>query len=222
MKISKETIAVLKNFQSVNNGLVVDEGKVLKTISPSGAIHACCDVEENIPEFSIYNLSEFLSVLNLFDAENIDFTFHDEEEFISIVCGDNDISYGYAEADMIPGFDKIQSSEKYKGFDDFQGNFILNSAEIAKMMKASTIMSLSEIHVIMSGGKGHITLSNPEEPASNTFKFKISGEGDADMRVDIEDATIIGGDYLVSISDGKAIKFQHQTFPLMYFISPQK
>lgn len=222
MKISKETISILKNFQSINNGLVVDEGKILKSISPSGAIHACCDVVEDIPEFSIYDLSEFLSVLNLFDVDNVDFKFHDDEEYISIVCEDNNISYGYAEAEMIPGFDKIQSSKMYKEFDKFQGSFVLNSANIAKMMRVSNIMSLSEIHVIMSNGEGHITLSDPEDASSNTFKFKISGEGDADMRVDIEDATIIAGDYLVSISDGKAIKFQHQSLPLFYFISPQK
>ena len=45
MKISTNTVNVLKNFAKINPSIVVQEGNVLKTISPSKTIMARANVE---------------------------------------------------------------------------------------------------------------------------------------------------------------------------------
>ena len=66
MKLSDETIAVLKNFATINPNLVAKPGQKLTTIAESKTVMASADIVEDFPqEFGIYDLNEFLSVLSM-------------------------------------------------------------------------------------------------------------------------------------------------------------
>ena len=57
MKLSENTLNVLKNFASINQGILVKPGKSLRTISSNKAILAEASVDEDFPtEFGIYDL----------------------------------------------------------------------------------------------------------------------------------------------------------------------
>merc|ERR1712185_283028 len=74
MKLSNETIGVLKNFGSINQNLVIKEGNTLTTMSAMKNIVAKADVVETFPrEVAIYDLNEFLSSLSLFAEPVLDF-----------------------------------------------------------------------------------------------------------------------------------------------------
>ena len=62
MKLSDETINILKNFSSINQSLLFKQGNVLKTISGLKTIFAEVTIQENFPkEFAIYDLNKFLA-----------------------------------------------------------------------------------------------------------------------------------------------------------------
>ena len=64
MKLSNETLTVLKNFSSINTGIFFKQGSVLSTVSPQKNILADAQISENIPQdFGIYDLNNFLSVI---------------------------------------------------------------------------------------------------------------------------------------------------------------
>lgn len=72
MKFSKETIAVLKNFATINSGIVLTPGNFVMTRSIIGTTYADTIIQDEIDnELAIYDLSGFLSVLSLVgdDAE---------------------------------------------------------------------------------------------------------------------------------------------------------
>ena len=74
MKISKETIEVLKNFSAINPNLVIKEGNNLSTIADAKNIMASVVVKESFDsEVGIYDLNEFLSALNLIDDPDLNF-----------------------------------------------------------------------------------------------------------------------------------------------------
>ena len=50
MKLSKETLEVLKNFASINNGLEFKEGNVLSTMSASKTVLVRAELKDNFPE----------------------------------------------------------------------------------------------------------------------------------------------------------------------------
>jgi hypothetical protein len=63
MKLSNETVAILKNFGAINQGILFKPGKTLKTVSSHKNILAEVSIKEDIPaEFGIYDLNNFLSL----------------------------------------------------------------------------------------------------------------------------------------------------------------
>ena len=74
MKLSNDTLNVLKNFASINPNLVFKPGQKLKTISEAKTILASADIVEDFPvEFGVYDLNEFLSVYNLIEDPELEF-----------------------------------------------------------------------------------------------------------------------------------------------------
>ena len=74
MKLSTETISVLKNFSTINANLMVKAGSSLCTMSAMKNIVAKADVsEEFLSDFAIYDLNEFLSALSLFGRPDLEF-----------------------------------------------------------------------------------------------------------------------------------------------------
>ena len=74
MKLSEQTVSILKNFSTINQNLVIKEGSEIATMSAMKNIVAKATVEENFPvEFAIYDLNEFLSALSLFENPDLDF-----------------------------------------------------------------------------------------------------------------------------------------------------
>ena len=62
MKISKQTLSMLKNFSDINMSIEVKAGNTLRTVSVQKNILAQTDIEETFPQdFAIYDLSRFLS-----------------------------------------------------------------------------------------------------------------------------------------------------------------
>ena len=61
MRLSNDTVAVLKNFSSINQNLVIKAGNEISTMSAMKNIVAKADVKETFPkDFAIYDLNEFL------------------------------------------------------------------------------------------------------------------------------------------------------------------
>ena len=74
MKLSKGTLDILKNFSNINPSITFKEGQELSTLSIQRNILSRAVVEEKFPrDFAIYDLSEFLSGLSLFDNPDFDF-----------------------------------------------------------------------------------------------------------------------------------------------------
>ena len=66
MKLSDNTLTVLKNFAGINNSILVKEGSRLRTISVAKNILAEADIKEDFPrDFAIYDLNQFLNGLSL-------------------------------------------------------------------------------------------------------------------------------------------------------------
>ena len=66
MKLSDNTLTVLKNFAGINNSILVKEGNRLRTISVAKNILAEADIKEDFPrDFAIYDLE---SVLEWFES----------------------------------------------------------------------------------------------------------------------------------------------------------
>ena len=67
MKLSNETLTVLKNFSSINQGIQFKKGTKLTTVSSGKTVLAQAVLKDSFPQdFCVYDLNQFLSVHSLF------------------------------------------------------------------------------------------------------------------------------------------------------------
>lgn len=70
MILSKETIAILKNFSTINGGIYLRKGNSIMTRSISGATYGEATINDTIDvDLAIYDLNGFLSILSLADND---------------------------------------------------------------------------------------------------------------------------------------------------------
>ena len=99
MKLSDNTISVLKNYSTINQNLMIKMGSTLSTMSAMKNIVAKATVEETFEkDIAIYDLNEFLACMSLF--ENLDLDFQDD--FV-IMRGEsnNSLKYWYSDPSIV-------------------------------------------------------------------------------------------------------------------------
>ena len=74
MKLSDNTLSLLKNFSTINQSILFKQGSKLRTISVMKNILAEATVSEELPkDFGIYDLNQFLNGLGLHQSPELDF-----------------------------------------------------------------------------------------------------------------------------------------------------
>jgi hypothetical protein len=74
MKLTSETLSVLKNFASINQGIEFKKGNTIRTMSSGKTVLAKATLKDEFPQdFCVYDLNQFLSVHSMFDNTEIEF-----------------------------------------------------------------------------------------------------------------------------------------------------
>ena len=218
MKISKETINILKSFSQINDSIIFDEPRYLKTKSPgSSSIIGIAEIEEEIPEAAIYSLNNLIASISLFEEE-IDYKF--TKDYLYLNGDKTKIKFRLSNPDHVQM--NLKKVADYKKYDDFQCSFTLSKNELINIKKASKIIDANVLKFESDGKVCKISLINSEMDLSNTYEVEIeevTGSGSARLFVDNLD--IIYGDYDVKISTDKVVKFtiKNQPNEIFYFIS---
>ena len=72
MKMSKDTLSVLKNFSQINSNLLVKPGNRITTVSPAKNIVCEANVSEHFNvQFGIFDLSKFLGTVSLLKMQSL-------------------------------------------------------------------------------------------------------------------------------------------------------
>lgn len=70
MKLSRETLAILKNFSTINTGIMLRKGNFIMTRAISGATYAEATIQDEIDQdIPLYDLNGFLNILSLADED---------------------------------------------------------------------------------------------------------------------------------------------------------
>lgn len=166
MKISENTINILKNFSSINGSILVRPGNILTTVGVQRTIYATATVEESFPrQFAIYELPKFLGILSLFHDHDIDFG----ENQLTIVAGNQIVNFTYADESTIiaPPVDKKIV------VDPADIEFSINHYDFHKVLKAASILQVPNIAVVGDGETIKVCAVNSSNPTSNTFNIEV-------------------------------------------------
>jgi hypothetical protein len=216
MKISQQTLSILKNFSTINGNILVRAGSTLSTISPQKNILASAVVSENFPNtFAIYDLGQFLGAISLFEDPDFEFT----DKFVNISSGKRSIKYWFAEPSMI-----IAAPEKKLQLPTEEVTFDASATSINEVLKAASVLQAPEIAVVSDGATNtQLVATNVKNDTSNEYHVDVGQVNSAKFRMVFksENLKLISGDYKVSISSKGMGKFANEKAGLEYFIATE-
>lgn len=222
MKISQDTLTVLKNFSTINSNLIVLPGTTLKTISPTKNIMVEAEVAEDFPtEFCIWDLSKFLATVSMFKEPEFEF----EDKYVSIQSAGSraKVRYYYSNSEMLDA-QILQIIRGGKSFNMPESvvDFTLDSKDFTELQKAAAVLAAPDLALRTANGRLSMNVFDRKDSTGHTFAIDM-GEYDGDDSFEFmfksENLKMIPGTYTVKVSDKKVSEFQNKAGTLTYWIS---
>ena len=215
MKISKNTLAILKNYRDLNSNILINEGSILKTLTPAKNVMSTASVEETFPvEFGLWDLTSFLGTVSLFDDP--DFDFHDKYVNITGSNGST-VKYFYSEPSLltVPTKD-VKMPESVV-------NIELKEDTFNELKKAASVLNLSDFSVCSTDGASiNAILSDNKNVTSNTYSLDIGyneGGNIFNFNFKIDNLRIIPGTYELSFAEKIVCEFTNKNLDLNYWVA---
>lgn len=196
MKLSDNTLAILKNFSTINTGLVLKPGHKQSTISMSNTILAEVELTEDFPvEFGIYDLPNFISNFNHFKEGEIEFT----PEVATMNFQESFMKYFGAESSLIKQVTKALPEKQTIA------EFTLPNVLFDRI---KSIASLNAFDLLTFKGKSgkvsvQASMSDMSKDKNNSATFEVGEFSGPDFSIDfkIENLKMLPLDYKVLVKE---------------------
>jgi len=218
MQLNDETLAVLKNFASIQPNVVLNEGNVVKTIAEAKNVMAVATLGQSFDKsVGIYNLEEFLSVLGLVDDP--DLAFHDDFVTVQSGSGRSNVKYFYSDPSI------LTSPAKDIPMPEAEVKFTLDEATLNKIRRAAGALGHEKMTITATDGGIMLTVVDNTDSTSNAFEIVVPGSVDSEdftFVMNIANLKLISGDYDVEVSSRLISKFTNTGTDICYFIALEK
>ncbi len=211
MRLSEQTVSLLKNFASINQNLQFKEGNKLSTISAQKNILVNAEIPESFPtDFAIYDLNKFLGAMSIFQDPELEISER------SMTVGGK-LNYVFADPSMI-----LVPPDKELAFPEPEASFTLTNADFTQVIKAASLLGLPHICVVGNGSQITLEATDVNNSASDDYKTEV-GTTDVTFNLvfKIENLKLFSGDYNVELTSKGISKFTHTSNTLQYFIATE-
>ena len=218
MKISADTVSVLKNFAAINSNIVINPGNKIMTISEAKNILAEASVEEDFSNtVGIYDLQEFLNVLQLVDAPSLKF----EDNYMRI--GGNGgramVTYYYSDPEI------LTTPSKPINMPEEDVWFTLDDGTTNSLKKAAAVFGHGQLVIEPDNGSIKLSVVDPDNSTANEYSIIVDGGYKSDkfkFIVNIANLKMIPGSYNVKISSKLISQFSNEDSSVVYWIALEK
>ena len=218
MKLSNETLAILKNFATIQPNMMFKAGSEIKTIAEAKNIVAKATITEAIPQdFGIYDANDFLSSMSLFSDPA--FAFASDGKSATLSEGKSSLNYFFSDEAS------LTFPQKDVAMPVTDVSFVLTSEVLKSLQRATSLLSVSTVAVEDAGSGIVIRVKDAKNSTSNSYGTEVEGNNGGHkfkFHFDISNFKILQGDYDVSISGKLISHFKHQTLPVEYWIALEK
>ena len=213
MKLSNDTVGVLKNFASINQNLIIKEGSELTTMSAMKNIVARAKVMETFPkEVAIYDLNEFLAALSLFTTPVLDF----QDQFVTMSEEGNprnSLKYFYSDPSV------VTSPSKMITMPSEEVTFTLNDDTVNQLKRAAGVISSPDLAL----ENNLLTVKDKKNDTANNYSINVDckSEENADYTFffKVENLKLLSGDYKVAVSSKFISHFKNTKSDIEYWIA---
>jgi len=206
MKLSEHTTSVLKNFASINQNLVIKEGKTISTMSAMKNIVAKAEVDEDFPrEIAIYDLNEFLAALSLFTNPVLDFS----ENYVMITeegKTGNSLKYFYSDPSV------VTTPSSMITMPETEVKFSLDSGDLSKVQRAASVIGSPDLVLEKNGVGTFLTVKDKKNDTANNYSLDVDAEGSGEYNFffKVENLKLLPTNYDVNVSSKNISHFKSQ------------
>jgi hypothetical protein len=212
MKFSERTLTILKSFSTINKSILMEEGNVLKTVTPEKTLVASATIPDQIPaQACVYDLSRFLSILSLYKDPDVEF----EDKYFMIRDGKQRTKYVYADVSMIHAAPKKEIQlpttdvEVDVSWDDMQS-----------VIKAAGVLQFGEIAFVGEDGKIFLKAIDSNNSNSDDYGVEIGTTSDEfKIIVKTDNLKLLPQDYNVTLCAKGISEFKSSDGNVKYFIA---
>ena len=216
MKLSNETVTVLKNFSTINQNLVIKPGNNISTMSAMKNIVAKARVQETfVQEFAIYDLNEFLASLSLFDNPDLDF----KDDFVIMSDGAH-LKYWYSDPSV------VTTPMKDVTMPESEVSFTLESNMLSDVQKAAAVIGAPDMVLeAMSVGVAVLKVTDKKNTTANDYAVKVDVNNEDGKDVPykfwfkVENLKLLSGKYGEEVSSKNISHFVNTKVDIEYFIA---
>lgn len=219
MKLSDNTLTVLKNFGNINSGLFFKKGKVLRTVSSGKNILAKATIPDEIPsDFGIYDLNEFLSVVSL-HKNDLELDFNSKDIIISGLKGRSKINYRSCEQTMI-----VSPPEKELQMPDPEISVSLSDTDFKWILDSANVLGSPNIAIESDGNVVKIVTFDATNNAAHTQALELDVKAKEKYRMIFKTENIqkvLSGPYDLRVSSKGIAHFKNTKFSIEYYITTE-
>jgi hypothetical protein len=220
MKLSDNTLAVLKNFGNINQGIYFKKGKTLRTVSTGKNILAKAEIPDDIPsDFGIYDLNEFLSVVSL-HKNDLELEFDDKNVLISGQKGRSKIKYRFCEPTMI-----VSPPEKELQMPTPEIEISLSADEFKWILDSANVLGSPHIAIECDGEEIKVVTFDVSNDSAHTQSTTLETEGSGNkykMIFKTENIQkVLSGPYDIRVSSKGIAFFKNTKYPIEYYITTE-
>ena len=218
MQLTETTMAVLKNFATIQPNVILNEGNTVKTIAEAKNVMSVAVLDQSFDKtVGIYNLDEFLNVLSLVDTPEL--TFGNEFVTVSDTTGRSKIKYFYSDIGI------LTSPAKDIPMPEAEVKFTLDEVTLGRIRRAASALGHEKMTITATEGGIKICVVDHTDSTSNAFEITVPGTCDSTeftFVMNISNLKLIAGDYDVEVSSRLISKFTNKGSDVSYFIALEK
>jgi hypothetical protein len=214
LKLTKETVEILKSFSIINSNLVIRPGNKFSTLSSNKAIMAEYEGVDKFDEtVAIFNLSEFLGVYSYFTDPEIDF----DTKMLTISQNKQQVKYLYADENV------LIVPKKSITMPTIDVTVNLTKDLIAQLQKMASILSVEDFAIVGDGKSVFAQVLDKKNPSANTFEIDLEVDNPQTFTIffKIDNMRMYPADYKVEISSKKISKWSAQGLNLIVYIAAE-
>ena len=214
MKLSNETLNVLKNFAGINSGIEFKTGNKLSTISATKTVLAKATLKDNFTQdFCIYDLNQFLSVHSLNKETELDF----DTQHVIFKSGRSKTKYRTTAKNMI-----VSPPDKELKLPSTDGEFTIKEEDLVQVLKNAAVLQSPNIAFESDGQTVSVTVFNSKDDSAHTNTVEIGDSTDNKVFKAVfltENFKMIHDTYSVTVSKAGLSNFKNKDGDLEYYIA---
>lgn len=212
MKLSPNTLNILKNFATIQPNLVVSPGSVIKTIAESKSILAEAQVTETFDKtFGLYDLNEFLNVYTLLEDPEVEFN----DDHLKLKSGNCVLTYRFSE------IGNLTTTTKNVQLDEGDVTLNLTENQIAAIRSATSVLGHAYVGFVGDGNCIKVVVQDPADTSSNALEMDLGIPTNHTFKLTFQTAEIkvLSGDYEVVLSKKLISKWINKSDAVTYYIA---